>query len=75
MSAKRRRVAGDGSTYLRGRIWWISYKGPDGRRIQESSHSTRKGDAVRLLRKRNDSREHNLPIITNAEQLTFYQAT
>jgi len=74
MSAKRR-VAGDGSVYLQGRIWWISYKGPDGLRVQESSHSTVKGVAVRLLRKRNGSREHNLPIIKNAEQLTFFEAT
>ena len=75
MSAKRRRPAGDGSVYLQGRIWWLSYKGPDGRRLQESSRSIRKRIAVRLLRKRNGSREHNLPVIKNAEQLTFYDAT
>src|SRR5262249_29996576 len=53
----------------------FSYRGPAGRRIQESSRSIRKRVAERLLRKRNGSREHNLPMVKNAEQLTFYDAT
>ena len=46
---KRRRARGSGSVYRKGRVWWIAYYGPDGRRHAESSESTRKGDAERLL--------------------------
>ena len=57
-----------------GRIWWISYHGPDGKRCAESSESERKGDAERLLQRRVGAREHNLPVIQKAEQLTFDDA-
>jgi hypothetical protein len=48
---KKRRAAGSGTVYLVGHRgpFWISYRGPDGRRHSESSGSTRKGDAERLL--------------------------
>jgi integrase len=77
VSKKPTRAKGEGSVYRqgRGRIWWISYKGADGKRAQESSHSTRKGVAQRLLLKRSGARLHNLPIIKNAEQLTFFDGT
>jgi integrase len=68
---KRRRPRGSGSVFLIGRLWWIAYRGPDGRRIAESSESQRKGDAERLLQRRNGAREHNLPVIPKAERLTF----
>jgi integrase len=78
MSEKRtRRAHGEGSVYLQrpgSTIWWLSYNGPDGRRKHESSGSTQKSYALRLLRKRTGAREHNLPVIQNAEKLTFDQA-
>ena len=72
--AKKRRARGSGSVYLKGRVWWLSYYGPDGRRHAESSESVRKGDAERLLLRRVGAQEHNLPVIPRAEQLTFDQA-
>ena len=71
---KTRRPRGSGSVYRKGRVWWISYYAPDGRRHAESSESTRKGDAERLLRRRIGAREHNLPVIPRAEKLTFIEA-
>ena len=67
-----KRARGDGSLALRGRIWWISYQHPDGRRIRESAHTDRRAVAARLLRKRLGASAHNLPVIPNAEQLTFH---
>ena len=49
MTAKRER--GEGSVKLRGRRWWIKYS-HRGRTYEESSRSTDRRDAVRLLRKR-----------------------
>lgn len=72
---KRRRTKGDGSVYRRGRIWFIAYQHPDGKRRSESSKSERKSDADRLLRKRIGAKLHNLPVIPRAEQLTFYDAS
>lgn len=74
MSKPRRRPKGDGTVYKKGRIWWIAYNHADGTRKQESCRDTRKGVAVRLLRKRTGAREHNLPIIPRAEYLTFNDA-
>jgi len=71
---KRRRTKGHGAVYQRGDIWWIAYTHPDGTRKQESSGDKRKGVASRLLLKRTGAREHNLPVIPRAEQLTFNDA-
>ena len=72
MKAKKKlRARGSGSVYKIGRVWWIAYKGADGRRKAESTESERKGDAERLLQRRNGAREYNLPVIPKAEQLTF----
>jgi len=68
---KHRRARGSGSVYQLGRVWWISYHGPDGKRVAESVDSPRKGDAERLLERRIGSREHHLPIVKHAERLTF----
>ncbi len=38
--------------YLRGRIWWISYAGPDGRIVQESTRQADRRVAQRLFRER-----------------------
>lgn len=54
VEAKRNR--GDGGVFLRGRIWWIRYSGPNehGRcsEIRESSKSTERVDAEMLLGQR-----------------------
>ncbi len=42
---------GMGRVFLRGRIWWIAYMAR-GREVRESSRSTRKADAVALLKRR-----------------------
>jgi integrase len=68
---KHRRARGSGSVFKLGRVFWISYKAADGRRVKESSGSQRKGDAERLLDSRNGSRIHNLPVVKNAERLMF----
>ena len=49
---KKRRARGSGSVYQQGRVWWIAYFGPDGKRHAESAESERKGDAERMLQRR-----------------------
>ena len=70
---KRRRTRGSGSLFKPGRqkIWWIQYRDAAGKRVKESTLSERKGDADLMLQKRNGSREHHLPIVKKAEQLSF----
>ncbi len=69
-----KRTRGDGSLYLRGKIWWMAYKHPDGSRASESTHTERRPVALRLLRKRLGAGANNLPVIAKAEQVTFYDA-
>lgn len=71
---KHRRAKGSGSAYQQGRIWWIQYRGPDGKRQSESTGSVRKGDAERLLQRRVGARDNGLPVIKAAERLTFDDA-
>jgi integrase len=71
---KRRRARGSGSVFMKNSVWWISYRDAAGRRRSESTGSTRKGDATRLLDRRNGARLNNLPVIPNAEKLTFCEA-
>lgn len=71
---KRRRARGSGAVYRLGKLWWIAYRGPDGRRVKESSKSVRKGDAERLLQSRTGAVTHHLPVVKHAEHLTFDQA-
>src|SRR4051812_30517503 len=42
-----------GTPYLRGEVWWIRYTIPSGREVRESSRSTNREDAVKLLALRN----------------------
>lgn len=71
---KAKRTKGDGSIYLRGRIWWIAYKHPSGERMLESTGSERRKDAENLLRKRIGAGANGLAVVKNSEQLTFYDA-
>src|SRR5438552_18413886 len=50
-AAKSRNLPGVGTTYPRGNVWWIKYSFR-GKRVRESSKSTRESDAIKLLRKR-----------------------
>ena len=47
----RPKAANQRGLRLRGRIWWIRYC-RNGKRFDESSHSTKKGEALRLLKLR-----------------------
>src|SRR5687768_7920066 len=74
---RHRRAHGLGSVYLQrpgSKIWWISYRGPDGRRRHESTGSELKKYAETVLRKRIGARDHNLPVVKNVEKLTFDEA-
>jgi integrase len=71
---KRRRAKGSGTTYKKGNVWHIAYTHPDGKRRDESTGSTRRTVAERLLRSRTGAIAHNLPVIPRAEHLTFYEA-
>ena len=71
---KHRRARGSGSVYKIGKVFWIAYKGPDGKRHAESSESPLKGRAEKLLQKRVGARENNLPVVPKAEHLTFDEA-
>ena len=46
------RPRGAGSVYLRGAVYWVKYYDRDGKPRRESSESSLKSDADRLLRKR-----------------------
>src|SRR5262245_24485977 len=48
---KPRRKRGDGSVYLRGRIWWVTYSN-NGEKVCESSGSDKEQAARNLLKKR-----------------------
>jgi integrase len=48
---KVKRKRGEGSIYLRGRIWWIKYS-VNGKVVHESSHSDKEAEARKLLRRR-----------------------
>jgi integrase len=43
---------GSGSVYKRGKTWWIAYYGPDGKQVCESTKTTDKAEARRLLHTR-----------------------
>jgi integrase len=68
-----RRAYGSGSIYQRGAFWWISYHDASGTRVRESSHGDERA-AKHLLKLRNGAVQHNLPIVKNAERVTFNQA-
>jgi hypothetical protein len=60
--------------YKRGRIWWITYVGPDGIQRFESSKSKLKADAEYLLAcKRKDIGEGNNPVKKQIPNYTFSQ--
>ena len=62
-----------GAIRKRGNIWWIRYS-RGGRRFEESSFSTRKEDASRLLKLREGDVAKGLPISPKIGQLRFDEA-
>ncbi len=62
-----------GQLRKRGNVWWIRYYRA-GRRHEESSRSTRKGDAVRLLKLREGDVAKGLPVSARIGQLRFEEA-
>jgi len=72
---KRTRPKGTGSIYkLKGtRFWWISYYS-GGKRRAESSESTRKGDAERLLAQRLGDKARGVVVAPGVGRITFEEA-
>ncbi len=62
-----------GQLRKRGNVWWVRYYRA-GRRHEESSHSTRKGDAERLLRIREGDVAKGLPVSSKFGRLRFDEA-
>lgn len=62
-----------GELKKRGNIWWVRYY-RDGRRFEESSRSTKEGDARRLLRLREGDIERGLPVSPKIGRLRFEDA-
>src|SRR5207249_4401130 len=48
---QKKRARGLGSTFLRGRMWWIKFH-VNGQAVRESSESTKESDANKLLKRR-----------------------
>ena len=62
-----------GQLKKRGRVWWVRYY-RDGRRYEESSRSSKEGDARRLLRLREGDIERGLPVTPKIDRLRFEEA-
>ena len=62
-----------GMLYKRGAVWWIKYY-RNGRGMRESSHSTKEGDARRLLKLREGDIEHGLPVDPKLNRIRFEDA-
>ena len=62
-----------GRLYKRGAVWWIKYY-RNGRGMRESSHSTKEGDARRLLKLREGDIEHGLPADPKLNRIRFQEA-
>lgn len=62
-----------GEVRKRGNIWWIRYY-RNGRRHEESSGSTRKGDATKLLKVREGDIAKGIPVSAKAGRLKFDEA-
>jgi integrase len=58
--------------YLRGRTWWMTYIGPDGKQHWESCHTKSKTESQALLEKRKVCvREDNLPEVKRVKPALF----
>lgn len=64
------RTAGTGGVFQRGAVWWLRYS-YRGRKIRETSASTRRADAVKLLRRRLSEMGAGRLVGPDAERTTF----
>src|SRR5689334_19207753 len=62
-----------GEIRRRGRMYWVRYY-RDGRRYEESSRSTKREDAVRLLRVREGDIAKGIPVTPKIGRLRFEDA-
>ena len=62
-----------GQLRIRGQIWWIRYY-RNGRRLEESSASVKRGDAERLLKLREGDVARGLPVSPKIGRLRFEEA-
>jgi integrase len=67
---RKPRSRGDGLTYQRGSTWWIQYY-IRGKRVRESTHSTKETDANKLLRLRTGQAAAGKPVGPDVERTTF----
>ncbi|MBI4540275.1 MAG: tyrosine-type recombinase/integrase [Gemmatimonadetes bacterium] len=63
-------MKGNGRLYRRGNVWWIDY-GFRGRRYRESAGSTRKAEALALLRRRLEEMGRGRLVGPSAEKVTL----
>jgi integrase len=62
-----------GELKKRGNIWWVRYY-RDGKRHEESSHSTKKRDAIDLLKRREGAIVNGEPVTAKIGRLRFEEA-
>jgi integrase len=62
-----------GQVKKRGQVWWVRYY-RDGRRFEESARSTKRDDAVRLLRVREGDIAKGMPVTPKIGRLRFDDA-
>jgi integrase len=63
-----------GSLYMRGAIVWLKYH-QNGRQIRESSGTSKKSVARRMLRAREGDVEKGIPIVPRAGRVSFHEAS
>ena len=70
--AKQRRGRGEGSVFKMpgSAYWWLGY-GVNGKRVRESAHTTRRGEALKMLRERLHTITAGTYAGRDAERLTF----
>jgi integrase len=68
--SQKRNTRGMGFIYRRGAIWWVQYW-VRGRRIRESSESTKEADARKLLKQRIGEATTGKPVGPDVEKTTF----
>lgn len=65
-----KRSYGEGRVFLNGNLWWISYC-INGKERRESSRSTSRAEAKKLLRRRLGEKDEGKLIITNQHKVKF----
>ena len=63
-----------GSIRQRGRLWYVRYMDHRGVQVEESSKSTRKSDAIRLLQLREGKKAEGGPVLPSMGRITFDEA-